>query len=681
MQRDTIIKGRGLGGSSDLTLLARIKPGMVPAMDSVTYKTRIKRVLDTLHGARTASHEYSVARLLSDSVERVGVIHSVRVAVLEPEDNVMLAVTFDGSWESYIRVLWEKVGTLLDLIFCSTEGYVTAYDHTFEEWLGWARRVQVETGFFYGPPDASARDLLYLRRVERMRLRDCGQPGVDSHRSELRAVLPTAEEAVDRLFQGATAPDDPAIAYPGDERMAREAVRTGLQGLTTLYRLRDLYPSAEADDEVLRCASQQLLLEFVQKRNSGVIKKALDDARERFARQLDWLFPTPDAVGLRRPAPPAAHKGGVVPAAVCQEVQAGILRTYPDVTHGLVLLLSFDAPAAMSDFLARMRDPVEGVTSEAAMTGAAAGTVFRTLGVTPAGLRAAGLTETELELFPEEFRHGMEARAGQLGDVRHNHPQHWRRPASYQGLDAPPNSAFPVAMESVQAVLQLRGTAADADALAAVDYFEPKHPLRAEVLKLVQAVPGMRILSIQSLRRNLRTQQGRQEVVEHFGYADGQGQPEVEPGIHKFDRNRIHLGELVHGHANTEDFEPDPADPKLDPAFAARLAERLRWMGNGSFMVMRKYRQFASRLERAVSAGAAQVAAALGGAPADYVELVYGKLMGRTRDGMPMAAPQIANPDRRNIFDYGNDRQGERCPLHAHIRRAHPRQDAAQGGR
>ena len=126
MQRDVIVKGRSLGGTSDLTLLATIKPGFVDSLESVTYKTRVKRVLETLHSARMASHEYAAARLLSDAVERVGVIHSVRVAVLEPEDKVLLAVTFDGSWESYIRVLWDKVGTLLDLIFCGTEDYVTA---------------------------------------------------------------------------------------------------------------------------------------------------------------------------------------------------------------------------------------------------------------------------------------------------------------------------------------------------------------------------------------------------------------------------------------------------------------------------------------------------------------------------------------------------------------------------
>ncbi|RYY96205.1 MAG: hypothetical protein EOO24_21565, partial [Comamonadaceae bacterium] len=202
MHRDVIVKGRSLGGTSDLTLLAPLKPGFAESLESVTYKTRTKRVLDALHTSRAAAHEYQLARFLSDAVERVGVIHSVRVAVLEPEDKVLLAVTFDGSWSSYIRVLWEKVGTLLDLIFCGTVDYVTARDHGFDAWVAWAHRVQVETGFFYGPPEVTAMDIVYHRRLERMRqrwaLRTLPPDTVAEHPevAEACAVAPGAEDAV-----------------------------------------------------------------------------------------------------------------------------------------------------------------------------------------------------------------------------------------------------------------------------------------------------------------------------------------------------------------------------------------------------------------------------------------------------------------------------------------------------
>ncbi|TWO71714.1 hypothetical protein FN976_08880 [Caenimonas sedimenti] len=667
MQRDVIIKGRSLGGSSDLTLLAPVKTGFVDSMESVTYKTRIKRVLEALHGARTASHEYSPARLLSDSVERVGVIQSVRVAVFELEgrDMVLLSVTFDGSWESYIRVLWDKVGTLLDLIFFDTEGYVPAWGSTYRQWAAWARSVQRETGFFYGPPEFTARDVLYHRRVERMRARSGAQSLEERERHTMHAVLPSAEEQVSRLVQGIdTLPDDPQVAYPGDIRMVRERVRTGLQGLAVLYRLTDLYRPGTVDGDFLRRASLQLLLEFVHMRDARLAQAPLAEARTRFARQLDWLFP--DSHGdaeLRRPEQPAPD-GAPVPAVHRAQIQGGILRPYEEITHGLVLLLAFDDAAAASRFFAWAHG---AVTKDADRHIAGPGIVFRNVALTLAGLRVAGLTEDELALFPEEFRQGMAARAGQLGDVRHNHPRRWRLPGRFITLDQRPHEVITAELDGVHAVLQLRCRATAAQERA-LDYFELHHPLRDEVAALQGIARGTRILAIQSLRRNLRKHAGRDVPIEHFGYADGDGQPDVEGD--SWDRNRIHLGEIIQGHPNAQDV---PADPEKDP--------RLAWLANGSFLVMRKYRQFASRLERAVAQTAMEMAKALGGDPSEYTEIVYGKLMGRSRDGMPMVAPQILERNERNRFDYEPDPGGQLCPLHAHIRRAHPRADPQDAGR
>ena len=133
MRRDLQIKSGSLAGTSDFRVLAPIKKGLVPSLEAVTYKTRVKRVLRTTHAGRAGGFEYELARVLSDSVERVGVIHSVGIAVLEPEDKVLLTVTFDGAWEAYIRIIWQKATRLLDLIFCNCEGYVLGYESTLRE--------------------------------------------------------------------------------------------------------------------------------------------------------------------------------------------------------------------------------------------------------------------------------------------------------------------------------------------------------------------------------------------------------------------------------------------------------------------------------------------------------------------------------------------------------------------
>ncbi|HSU55572.1 MAG TPA: hypothetical protein VLT36_16065, partial [Candidatus Dormibacteraeota bacterium] len=152
MRLDPLIKSGGLAGTSDFRVLASIKKGLVPSLDAVTYKTRVKRVLRTLHAGRAFGFEYQLARILSDAVERVGCIHSVGIAVLEPEDKVLLTVTFDGAWQSYIRIIWQKVARLLDLIFCNTEGYVLGWENSYERWGAWLRQAQSDAYFLYAVP-------------------------------------------------------------------------------------------------------------------------------------------------------------------------------------------------------------------------------------------------------------------------------------------------------------------------------------------------------------------------------------------------------------------------------------------------------------------------------------------------------------------------------------------------
>lgn len=661
MLRDVIVKGRTLGGSSDLTLLAPIKPGFVESLESVTYKTRVKRVLETLHAARKSSHEHALARLLSDAVERVGAIQSVRVAVLEPEDKVMLVVTFDGSWDSYIRVLWDKVGTLLDLIFCGTVDYVTSRDHTFEEWAEWAARVQIESGFFYGPPDSTARDMLYHRQIERTR-----QRGLGTELQELRSVLPSAEQAVDVLTRG-----DP-IRHPDDSpaeasrpRMGYERLRTGFQALAALYRLTDLFRPGTVDGPVLRFASIRLLREFVVMWNARFAQGDFDDARGtseggsgRFKRQLDWLLPESEwPIELGRTVPTFESLTDEIAA----DVQGGILQSYANVTHGVVLMFTFENAVAASRFLALTESRI---TSHRDATGKV--DVFRNLALTLAGLRACGLSEEDIDLFPEDFRQGMAERAGLLGDVRSNHPRRWRLPKRYDAAGSPDSDA--VELATVHAVLQLRCAAPGEEALKTVDVAEAAHPLRAEVEHWSgHGDAGIHLLAVQSLKRQVRQQDGQPVVVEHFGYADGGSDPEID--VSAEEDKRVHFGEFVLGHSNAA----DTMDDEVAAASSEVTKARLGWTNNGSFLVMRKYRQYVERLETAVKQAVDDMAPK----PADAeacIDEVYAKLMGRDRRGRPVI-PTAPTSDL-NDFDYEGDPQGQACPLHAHIRRANPRLNA-----
>ncbi len=670
MQRDLVVKGRGLGSSTDLTLLAKIKPGFVESLDSVSYKTRVKRVLDALHLGRTQGHEFAAARLLSDSVERVGAIQSVRVVVFEPEDQVMLSVSFDGSWQAYLRVLWEKVGTLLDLIFCGTVDYVTACDHSYEEWCAWARRVQVETGFFYGPTEGNARDVLFHRRVERM-----AQRGAGSELNELRAVLPSAEQLAEQLVvpKSPLQPDDaPVVQPPVPMRAVLELFQTGLQGLSGLYRLTDLHRPGTPDGEVLRRAALELLREFVNLCADGALADALALARaDRFARPLAWLGGGgPIAMPTRPNLPPSPNEQpDRVPDTALSRLQGGIVRAYEGVSHGAVLLLAFEQPGDAADFLEWVRPQLTKGTHSGRATAAQP---FCNLAFTAAGLRACGMDEDTLALFPEEFRQGMAARAGLLGDVRNNHPRRWRLPRLGQWPANPAADAPEVEPDSVHALLQWRFDG-QGQLPVALPLNDNQHPLKPLIDQMLSAPrgSGLRLLAWQEMSRQIDPN-APDMVREHFGFADGNGQPDVEKPAVPNPLNRVHLGEVVLGHANAADPAPD-----LDnPALPALVRERWAWLLDGSFLVVRQYRQFVGRMQAAVAQAAAAMDSTWPPGAGTHTEQVYAKMMGRTREGLPLV-PHV----QPNTFGYDGDPAGAQCPLHAHVRLVNPRAERTPGSR
>jgi len=62
-------KSSTLLGATVLTLVAPIKPGLVPAPDARSYATRLRVLLRTLNAARIASKEANKAPALTDVVD------------------------------------------------------------------------------------------------------------------------------------------------------------------------------------------------------------------------------------------------------------------------------------------------------------------------------------------------------------------------------------------------------------------------------------------------------------------------------------------------------------------------------------------------------------------------------------------------------------------------------------
>jgi deferrochelatase/peroxidase EfeB len=256
------------------------------------------------------------------------------------------------------------------------------------------------------------------------------------------------------------------------------------------------------------------------------------------------------------------------------------------------------------------------------------------------GLRALGVDDSALAMFPDEFRQGMAARASILGDTGANHPDHW-----VGALSSPDLHAIVI--------------------LFARDVEERERCVR-EHQQYASQFPGVEALSTLDLEATPPFDYAH----DHFGYRDRMSQPEIEgmeieptPGSGA----ALKPGEFFLGYP---DEHGDPVTlPQPEILF-----------NNGSYLA---YRQ----LEEHV--GAFREFLREQGATAEEQELVAAKLMGRWRSGAPLVlAPTkddpalAADPQRNNNFDYGKmDPHGYAVPLGSHIRRMNPRDTAVNMNR
>jgi len=151
--------------------------------------------------------------------------------------------------------------------------------------------------------------------------------------------------------------------------------------------------------------------------------------------------------------------------------------------------------------------------------------------------------------------------------------------------------------------------------------------------------------------RGLQQKNAAGRSVEHFGYEDGRSQP-------LFLAEDIEAERLLRGGTTRW----DPAHP-LNRVVVTRGAQAL-----GSFAVFLKLEQNVQAFEQQRAA----IARLLGRGARD---LAGALMIGRFEDGTPATLRRQAGlgGEAHNDFDYEHDREGARCPLHAHVRKMNPR--------
>ncbi len=271
------------------------------------------------------------------------------------------------------------------------------------------------------------------------------------------------------------------------------------------------------------------------------------------------------------------------------------------------------------------------------------------LAFTLEGLQQFGLSPETLGSFPQEFREGMAARAGVLGDDGPSAPAHWE-------LGGPTNPAPHV-------LLMLYAT----DAARLEVWVETQRA------RIAASAGGLEEISSQ---RGQRQPSGK----EPFGFHDGLSQPVIE-GIERHHHGdpvpAVKAGEFILGYLNEYGTYPvspvvaATADPgQLLPAFPDGALPAYRDFGcNGSYLVYRKLEQNVARFWNFMEEQTK--------ADPDAMVRLASKCVGR----WPSGAPVTVSPDRdearlgnANDFLYTpRDPLGHGCPIGAHVRRVNPR--------
>jgi deferrochelatase/peroxidase EfeB len=624
-----IATSKHLRTSTELTLVAPIQARFVrsEANDTISMATRLGAVLETFFALRRASVERAVDGAVGP-LERMRTLYNFSWSVFDEGTKLLLAVTFDRPWEPYIRSIVDLAGPFLDVIFCHCEGYASSStEQGYVEFAAWVRRWQIDVSLFYAAePDLTVDDQRYYREFERMH-REFG-------------ARPRFEQSVARLALGEPGAGGPAASglapHAGELGSSRDlAERRLVRAASALAQLRQWF-AVHADDEGSERARRffdraaWLLLAPIAG-PPAALERLPKGLRETLVEMRDVdLEGRARGAARRAPAP-------VTLAQLDRSVQANILTSYPHMTHGCMLLIGFDSAQAGRDFVGRMANEV---TPHAAVN---AQEMKVNVALTIDGFRTLGLTAAELDSFPVEFREGMAARAGLLGDVGPEHPDNWEGPVR-AGAAGP--SKVPLA--EVDLLLTVQG---DLGATRELEWNEA-HPLYPRVQALLEGARGVRVLAVEPLQREFMgkaAEPGGGVVKERFGFADGISQPVValcaqgEP-----ERDRVALGELLVGYAG------DRGEGELYPRGPEAYTK------DGSFLVVRKLAQDVEAFEAFIEENASQFT---GGR-----DELYAKLMGRRRDGTSPVSRTSPND-----FDYTTDPAGDRCPLASHVRRANPR--------
>lgn len=346
-----------------------------------------------------------------------------------------------------------------------------------------------------------------------------------------------------------------------------------------------------------------------------------------------------------------------------KDIQGIVISGYGHLHCASYLMLRVTEAAAARRWLTSITDQI--TTSEAKEEA----TSFN-LALTHRGLAQLGLDGETLATFSRPFMEGMATphRSRILGDDDANAPANW----NWGGSD-----------EAKAVDILLLAFAVDEGTLEAALAEKRTEFARGGIVE-------MRTLSA-----------GRHDDShEHFGFADGMGQPAIEgtaPADKAAPRNIIKAGELLLGYTNDYGKPADSPlvkeahDPNVllrpplavdDPTSAISARPAVHDLGrNGTYLVFRQLAQNVALFRHFVDEATRGLNGQLDSTASDRLAA---KFVGRWQNGAPLVlSPDADDSALSDADDFGyrdSDAHGFKCPIGAHVRRSNPRDTLGPDG-
>jgi Dyp-type peroxidase family len=352
-----------------------------------------------------------------------------------------------------------------------------------------------------------------------------------------------------------------------------------------------------------------------------------------------------------------------------KDIQGIVMSGYGDLHCASYLMLRVTEPAAARRWLGAIADQATNSEPPAQKVKAV------NVALTCRGLEKLGLDDKTLETFSRPFTEGMTTvhRARILGDDEENAPKNW----DWGGNNA---EGKPDEARAVHILLMI---------------FAEKEELLNALLadkRSEFAQNGIEEMRTLTAGRN-------DDSHEHFGFADGMGQPAIE-GTFQVEkaaaRNVLKTGEILLGYINDYDKPADSPmvsaarDPK--PYLAPpRVVDDTRVgpggptdvhdLGlNGTYLVFRQLAQNVARFRKFVDEATRGLDGQLDGTASDRLAA---KFVGRWQNGAPLVLSDTDDPALSLADDFGyrdNDAHGFKCPIGSHVRRSNPRDTLGPDG-